>query len=315
MVASNRIHTTVLNVALAGADLTENWQNAVLLLHQHLKDAGFTVQASSNSVTADGNDNIATIADLVSDSPGSAHSWIHYRAPTAAGVWDLILDCNDGAATPQEVDWFGATSYNSDGTTTNRPTAVANEWSRANIDLIPTVVPATPMKVHRGRCNDGEFWFGISINGSQDCESGIWMPIFVNGDLGVSDPYPYAWYNQVSASGAFSMGFVTNATNWRTHHNDNSDVSSVVVETLAASLSSLTNGLLNSNGKAPGLPIDFATNSATQARVLGRSQDIKAAPANIQQGLVEDGDTDSIRRVSIDDLWFVVQSAQLPITL
>ncbi len=317
MVASNRSAVSSLNTTLAGANLTENWQNAVLALHVFLKAAGYTVVQSSDSVTADTNDNVASIADIVSDSASNIHTWILYQAPAAVGPLFLILDCNDPDATPREIDWFGSptTGYNVDGTTADRPTPVvaANEWSRINIDLIPTAVPATPMRIHNTRYSDGELWWGISINGTNDFETGLWIPTFVNGE---ASAYQYAFYYVFAAAGAFSLsGGLGSATNWRSHHSDNTDHANADIVTLAELMSNWANGQSNASGAVPVNAIDFAHNSATQGRFMGRSQDVRAAPANTLAGGVEDGDGDAIRRLVVDDAWLVVQSSEIPILL
>ncbi len=316
MVASNRTHLSAFNAALAGADLAENYQNAFIFVHTQLKLAGFTVEFSSDGVTADATDNVAVIADVVSAAPGNPHTWVQYDPPAISGDWKLILDSNDAAAPARELEYFATSSsgYNADGTTSDRPTPItaAHEWSRINIDLIPTAV-LQPMSLHVTRASDGEIVLGISINGTGFCETGIWFALPKDGD-DPTNAYDYAWYAESDAAGAFVNTAIATAASWRTHHPDNNDVTSMDVETPALAMSSWASGQSNASGDVPVCPIDMITNSATLGRVVGRSEDHRMAPANVTQSIVEDGDTDVQRRVIWDDLWVVVQSSALPIT-
>lgn len=315
MVASNRTVVSSLNVAIPGVTLTENLQHAALLVHTTLKAAGWTVITSSNGVVANASDNIATIADVVSAAPGVAHSWVRYQAPAALGNWQLVMDCNDPDATKREVDFFGAPSYNTNGTITNRPTPVVggNEWSRINIDLIPSGT-FVAMSSHVIRFSDGEVFIGLSVNGTGFMETILWIPALKGGDdpLGV---YPYAFYYNHNASGASQTSQITSTTNWRTNHTDGSAITSIGIETPANSMSLWTSALSTASNRPAICPVDFVQSAAATARYVGRSEDIRFGGNLLPVNTVEDGDLDAIRRVGIRGMWLVVQSAQLPINL
>lgn len=311
MVATNRTHVSVFNIAVAGASAAEQFQNIGLALHIELKAAGFVVQASSDSVTADATDRISVIADIVSNSAGNAHTWIHYLAPTVMGSWELVLDFVDTASPPRKISWFGAPSYNSDGAITTRPTvAVGSEWSQVNTDFMPSGA-FQAMSIHRTRASDGEVVFGVSINGTNVCETGLWIAAPKGGD-DPGDIYPYAFFLANSGSGAFTQ--VYTASQWHTHGVDNSSSPSVEAESIASVMNLWVDGESQASGNPFVCPLDFIVGPAANGRYVGRSEDHRMAPALISQAELEDGDTDTFRRVVWDNVWFVVQASALPIT-
>ncbi len=310
MADTNNIHASELNNALAGANLTEQHQNGFLQAHACIKAAGNTVLASSDGVTADLTDNVAVIADVVSASGSVAHTWVVYQM--TAGYF-LTLESNDGDATPREVDFFGADAagYTLTGLLiTDRPVPVtaANEWNRVNIDLIPTAVPATNMTVHYNTVDTGEFWFIISIDGTQFAETMIYQPIFAQPD----DPtYPYAFYYQNNAGGAALVTQINSNGNWRTHYINNVDVPSVVMSSPAEDMSTWTSGNANSTGEPVKAPMMFLTNTSGANRAFGSTDDIRIG-GNLQPSqALETPDADTFRLVTIQSLWMMVEAADL----
>ncbi len=317
MVASNRTHVSTFNNAMAGASLSINWQNAVLFVHQQLKLAGFTVDFSSNGVTADATDNISTVADIVSAAATNPHTWVQYDPPAIMGDWKLILDCNDPDATPREVDWFATSSsgYNADGDINDRPTPVTSthEWNRINVDLVPSAI-FQPMSMHATRASDGEILIGLSVDGSLAVGTAIWIVAPKNGD-DPTNAYDYGFYFSFFATGALQITQLQSNLNWRGHAPDNNDRNTLDLETPAIAMGTFTLGVSNASGDIPVCPIDWIHSSGTISGISGRSEDHRMAPATVPQSIVEDGDTDAQRRLMWDNLWVVVQSSALPMTL
>jgi hypothetical protein len=135
----------VINLVASEVDLATRNRRLTLLLKQALTDTGsvqavdadganinlttpWAVVASSNGSTASAADNWAAIADIVYANAGVAHSWIHLRQVDFFGAGDhlhMLLDCipNTAGSPIARLSWTrGATGYNNDGTTTNRPT-------------------------------------------------------------------------------------------------------------------------------------------------------------------------------------------------
>jgi hypothetical protein len=131
----------------------------------------------------------------------------------------------------------------------------------------------------------------------------------------LADPNPYGFYYVHSISGAFSASQIGSAGNWRGHHNNGTRNLSIELVNPADFMTTYTNGSLASSGRTPVTYLDFVVNSSTQGRILGRSQDQRGAPSLVNPGDVEANDNDTIRRVLIDDMWFVVEASQLPILL
>lgn len=311
MADSVNAHTSVLNVTLAGANLTENFQNLILLIHTWIKAMGGIVQASSNGVVADLNDNVAVIADVVSASGVAAHTWIVYLMPSG---WYLTLECNDGDATPREADHFGADTAGYDLTglvTTAPPTAInpGNEWNRVNVDHIPTAVPATPMTVHRSVDSAGKGWFCCSIDGTTDGEFGIKHEIFPLPD---NPTLPYAWYVDFNATGAFSVTRVTTSSNWRSHHINGVDLPSLAITSPATMMSTWTAGEADSTSEPVKTPMMVNSNTAGSNRAYGSAEDFRLGAINTPSNTVEDADPDLQRFVTIDNSWLMVESSQLP---
>ncbi len=138
----------VLNeVVGAGSDLDDRNQRLMLRMHEALTDqldtrdqgrsaiamtSPLTVVASSDSTTASAADNWGVQADIVFANAGSAHSWMHYQVTDFFGAADhlyILIDCIPTDATDDAMIYmaFSRDGWNSDGTTTNRPTAASSD--------------------------------------------------------------------------------------------------------------------------------------------------------------------------------------------
>lgn len=122
----NRTTLFRLKQALTGALTTYDAAGSVVAM-----SAPFVVVASSNGTTASAADNWASVADVNHDNAGAVHSWIHLRLTDYFGSGDhlhLLIDFipATGVGAIGRVSWArGATGYNNDGTTINRPTLAA----------------------------------------------------------------------------------------------------------------------------------------------------------------------------------------------
>lgn len=313
MVATNRTHVSSLNNNVAGVSLAQQWEYCALALHNAMKAAGFTVLASSDSVTADASDNLLLFSDFVSATPGNPHSWVHYQAPAAMGNIQTIIDCTDGAW--RELDFIGALVYNSNGTINNRPTAtvIAQEWAITNLDFVPqTVYALDSMSYHYTYTSDGELVFGISINGSGACHTALWWAVLEDGD---DATYPYTFYTAINVTnGGFSHVYMQSASSWRTHHADGQQVPNVQLTSPTTAMTSWPLGQSAVSSKVPVCPIDMVVpSSSILGRYVGRSQDHRVAAPFAPTAIVEDGDTDTYRRVLWDNFWVVVEASELPI--
>lgn len=314
MVATNRTHVSSLNNNVPGTTLAQQWQYAVLALHNAMKSAGFTVLASSDGATAGASDNVLLYTDCNSGIPGSAHTWIHYQAPAAMGNVETIIDCTD--ASWRELDFAGALAYNSDGTINNRPTATsaAQEWTSINFDFVPqTVFAVDSMSYHQTYASDGELVFGISINGSGACHTALWWAVLEDGD---DATYPYTFYASWNVTtGGFSHLFMVQPGSFRTHHPpDGQDILNVQFVSPTVAMTGWPLGQSTVTSRVPICPVSMVVpTTGTLGRYVGRSQDHRAAPTFAPSALVEDGDTDTYRRVIWDNFWVVVEASELPI--
>jgi hypothetical protein len=114
------------NVALTSAvNQQTQYRQIGFAAHTWMQAMGYTVELSSNSVTAGAGNNIASVADIVFNTGGSAHSWAVYLEP-GVGNLRFLIDFNTAAAsaTPQSVTICRCQSGGyTGGSTTARPTA------------------------------------------------------------------------------------------------------------------------------------------------------------------------------------------------
>lgn len=148
-----------LNIAAATSTADEDdCDTTILAVKNALTNVAFTnpwtVVSSSDSVTADSNDNWANIGDIVHASAPTAHSWIVLEAP----VGDLQICFDTGFSSSLPERWGVYISFEdgfTGGTTTNRPTATDElEVSNVSTNIFPTSTFTS--KVHCSISDDGE---------------------------------------------------------------------------------------------------------------------------------------------------------------
>lgn len=141
----------------------------------------WVVVASSDSATADASDNWADSDDVVFDSAGNAHSWIHLQQADFFDTGDhlhLLIDCIPSiAADPvARVSWTrGATGYNADGTTTNRPTHAESTEELITRDGTTTAGDAVNSDMMWGRDDEGGVVVVLHVRISDDGRAGSWF--------------------------------------------------------------------------------------------------------------------------------------------
>lgn len=84
--------------------------------------SSWVVVSSSNAVTADGNDNWSSAADLTWDNAGSAHSWIIFKQNAISSDLQILWDLVGTNSHRMDVVVSRESGFVS-GTTLNRPTA------------------------------------------------------------------------------------------------------------------------------------------------------------------------------------------------
>lgn len=112
------------NVALTSAiNQPTQFRQIGFAFHTWMQAMGYTVELSSNSVTAGAGNNIASTADVVYANIGTAHSWAVYVEPSLGNL-RFVIDFNTTGANPQSVTLCRcqAGGY-SGGSITTRPTA------------------------------------------------------------------------------------------------------------------------------------------------------------------------------------------------
>lgn len=119
---------TKINQAIAATGVANNTYKAVLLAEKNgMKNFtanAWTVVSSSNAVVANGSDNWTTVADIVNNTAGVAHSWIVLKqAQMGAGNLQLCIDMSSNVSTSRRAMYLSANAGFSGGTTTARPTA------------------------------------------------------------------------------------------------------------------------------------------------------------------------------------------------
>lgn len=135
----------VVNLVVSEVDIATRNRQLTLQLKRALTDTGgvqavdeaganisltspWAIVASSNGVVANTSDNWSALADIVYAAAGNAHAWIHLRQVDYFGAGDhlhMLLDCIpsiSGNPVARMSFTRGATGYNNNGTTTNRPT-------------------------------------------------------------------------------------------------------------------------------------------------------------------------------------------------
>jgi hypothetical protein len=140
------------NTIDAGTNSHRDRRNLMLAIHDALIAAGtsdvgptpggpitaWTVTQSSDGTTADTNDNWnSAITDLIWNTSGNAHSWCVFQQTGLATNFQVCIDLlqtsngNDGSEITVEISPGG---FNTDGTTTTRPTPTTTNDSVQILD-------------------------------------------------------------------------------------------------------------------------------------------------------------------------------------
>jgi hypothetical protein len=306
----SRSWSSSVNNTVLGATQIDKYKDAFLKLHVAIKAAGHTVSFSSNGVTADANDNIASASDVVFGTEGSqAHSYVVYQLKpgfNGNSTGYLLIDCDEPntETSPQNLDFYSSISpYSLDGTPlVNRPVTAGSEETILTRNLIGSTAN-DPHTIHYGFSTIGDLWFCCSRDGTGDADFGFLMCSLTGGE-GVNQFVIYAASTNAFKATSFASSSIM------VFYVDNAVASSPLMTSLAFDFTNWSAGRTTS-GKPVSYPIALASNSSTQARPVGGVVDIRAAaPDNISNEVFDDEDSDALRLVSISDLWVPMQSAQ-----
>jgi len=148
------------NIAAASSTADETDVDETLLAMKNALVDGVTFTApwsivsSSNGTTADASDNWTTIADIVHNTAGNAHSWIVLEAPV--GDVQICLNTGWNNTIPERIEVVVSLSGAfTGGSTTNRPTASDEVIaSTSTTNILPTTTFNST--VHCSISDDGE---------------------------------------------------------------------------------------------------------------------------------------------------------------
>jgi hypothetical protein len=181
----------------------------------------WTVEQSSNSITADTNDNlhltgsnVFTNSDWVHAANTLAHSWYVLKSPTiAGGNFRLFVSMNSGTVTQLTIQ-FARSAYTGGNETTD-PTSPDSWIATATA---PVAINAGNTNAHRANIllsSAGDFWFFVIRAGTGGAELLVTFQNPVGCDT--NDPYPgvgWARYLNVSSStGVGGFGNIDPCTN------------------------------------------------------------------------------------------------------
>lgn len=187
-----------------------------------------TVQASSNGSSAGAADYWSGKSDLIWAAAGVAHSWIHLRFPNGSGAGvplDMLIDLIPADANGGRFYLsYCKAGYNSDGTTTNRPTAAGTEVvikDGVSATGTPDVSDATWGSDSAGTA--GKFHFSMTDDGqiARWCYMTSGNPCVVAGNSadqngsGRTEPW-YAWWLSIDGNGDINTWTAT--TSWRLYN-------------------------------------------------------------------------------------------------
>lgn len=116
----------------------------------------WTVVSSSNSVTASNADNWSTVANLVWNSPGSAHSWIVLKQTGIGSNFQVLIACDVASATGASgsIKISPSTGFTG-GTTTANPTA-ADSFNLINVASFLTLSADAALRWSVMQSTDGQ---------------------------------------------------------------------------------------------------------------------------------------------------------------
>ena len=195
-ISQNNTPSDVSTVAAQGKEILLTFKNA-------LKTAGWTVMQSSNSSTADTNDNWSSVSDVVNGT--SAHSWIVLRSPAnypSSGNY-IYFGIDYNSSDPAQLDWCTATANWSGLTTSVGPASSSStDPNGSNVHtttddtyFIPKEVSdgsVRAVKYHICTNTTGDFIFYTSINATGQ----VFFGSFINklSQAESVDDFPIATY-------------------------------------------------------------------------------------------------------------------------
>lgn len=291
----------------APANQSEQYRNLVLRMKRYIVARGWTVVSSSNGVTASAADNWATVADIVFNTNGNAHSWIVLQSPAAfhAGSGNstyLLIACENpsGDATPDILEIYKSTADWTGGTNTNNPTTAGTNSNFVNNSFLPTAFNAQTL--HMLGTTVGEFYIFVSEDGSGLVET---LLAFPRPDNGEAVQWPGIGFFDRSPSGLILTNIESNV-NWEGFNESGlvalSGLSwrSTVSQSTTANW---TNGNSNISASAPDASVDIINNQVAQCGYYGRIIDVRASAQGVTDGDNQQGDPDPFVRYKLGPLW------------
>jgi len=282
-----RTWTSVQNQVPSDQTTQEKQGSSVLFaLKTAFTAAGWTVTRSSNSVTADTNDNWSTSADVVYGSSG-AHSWVCLESPAnyASTGYRLYVAIDWIASNPDQCDFYVSTADWATGTTSaiGSNSGNTNTWSDGY--FIPNSL--ADVKFHYSTSDVGDVVFYVS----QDSNGRVGFGSIINklSNADPSDNYPVFEYfntnsNNFSSSTRYAFAFlgVQNMTSYSLtpgHWIDGTTISSQRAYSVDNTLIGILNGQATAtgddiSGKKAAVPIWVTTAASGKYALRGTLTDI-----------------------------------------
>lgn len=302
-------------------DQAIQYREAFFGLLQMFIAAGWSVEYTSDGVTANTGNLLLAATDVVYGTDGSQPlSYFVVQSPAnwvTGGRIQISVVANEANTdtTPQTIDVY-ATSGSFGlpvSPEQNRPTTTDPLVSFTNQNLIPHAA-AAPARWHGWYTTRGDVIFGVSTDSTGTMDFGFAAiahtdaaPFNLEGD------YRCGIYCE-AAAGAFTNTNFLNSPNWRSFKDSGAAAGTLVLDSLSALFTSLTNGSSAISGALLNFAIGMGENVAA-GRILGVFEDLRSVPNNATATVTQDGDTDIVRYVVVDDLIIPTTASQLPILL
>ena len=289
----------------SNVDQAVQYRESLYALLQLFLAAGWTLELSCNSVTANSSNNLTTAANFVYGTNGSQPlAYFVVRAPsgygnpfnnTTGGQLRICVVANNSNAdtTPQTIDVYaGWGAYTLNGTPlSNRPTGPAGELSRTGVNFIPWAT-ATTAYFSTWRTSAGDILIALKDSATSNFSTALW----INAESSALSTCTASLYFANSAGAAFGSTVLGAASGWRAWVADGSGTASAALAapTNAWAATSWTNGYEGAIGYLIGFDIDVFNNQATtQGRYLGRISDIRGCPTAVAFNDRDSTDTDA----------------------
>lgn len=309
------------NQFTSDVDQAIQYREAFFGLLQMFLSAGWTVEYTSDGTTADTNNNLLAATDVVYGLDGSQPlSYFVVQSPAnwvSGGTIQISVVANEdnADATPQTIDVYATSGSFTLPVTPeqNRPTTTDPMVSFTIQNLIPHAA-AAPARWHGWYTTRGDVMFGVSTDSTGTLDFGFCAiahtdaaPFNLEGD------YRCGIYCEANA-GVFANANFLNGLNWRSFKDSGAVAGTLVLDSLSALFTTLSNGSSAISGALINFSIGMGENVAA-GRILGVFDDIRSVPNNATATVTQDGDTDTVRYVVVDDLIIPTTAAQLPILL